>query len=713
MIALDATDPPSALPRGTRLAEFEIKRVLGAGGFGIVYLAFDHALEREVAIKEYMPVSMAGRTAAFHVSLLSLSHAESFSLGLRSFVNEARLLARFDHPSLVKVLRYWEHNNTAYMAMPYYTGSNLQAERRRMVRTPTEGWVRGILGPLLGALERLHREAVYHRDISPDNVILEPDGRPVLLDFGAARRVLADKSVALTAILKPAYAPIEQYGETGSVKQGPWTDLYALGATLHYLMLDQAPPPATGRIVHDEMTPLATRDMPGYSVAFLQCLDWMLQPRPADRPQSVADLQSVLQRLPPTTDAAARDRSHLIDLGEAPKPDLAWLPTQMPTIGVAAMAPTVLDLSRTPKTVLQPPAPDNRPTLVMPRSAAPDPDVTIVRPSPAVPGKSAAKLPASVAARIDPSLLPASPADPGDNTPRPASSPDTAAPVEPRLTPDAGAHAAPGAPQRKTASARWPLVAGVVGVAGLALWLGLKPPAAVPDAAALAPAASATVPLAAASAEPSGTAATSATPPATGQTAAQASASAPPAVRLAPSPALPATTAKLIPTPHPVALRPALAQPVPVPATTAATPSPGGSPGLATSITRLPPAAAEAVPTVQRPTSPPATAAPAALATPAKTAATLAAPHQPTPVLAPTPAPTAATVPTPAKTPDRDSEPVLVQARSLSPSERCEGRVLVSLWSCIERQCKSETSLRDHPECVKLRRDQERAGTQR
>ena len=112
MINLD-DDPPSALPRGTRLGEFELMRVLGVGGFGIVYLAFDHALEREVAIKEYMPAQLAGRTASMHVSLLSQSNAESFSLGLKSFVNEARLLARFDHPSLVKVHRYWEGNNTA------------------------------------------------------------------------------------------------------------------------------------------------------------------------------------------------------------------------------------------------------------------------------------------------------------------------------------------------------------------------------------------------------------------------------------------------------------------------------------------------------------------------------------------------------------------------------------------------------------------------
>ena len=125
------TDTPNALPPGTRLGEFELLSLLGVGGFGIVYLAFDHALEREVAVKEYMPASLAGRTETMHVSLRSHSDAESFALGLRSFVNEAKLLARFDHPSLLKVHRFWEANGTAYMAMPVLRGQTLKEIRSR------------------------------------------------------------------------------------------------------------------------------------------------------------------------------------------------------------------------------------------------------------------------------------------------------------------------------------------------------------------------------------------------------------------------------------------------------------------------------------------------------------------------------------------------------------------------------------------------------
>jgi serine/threonine protein kinase len=295
------SDTPNALLPGTRLGEFELKGLLGVGGFGIVYLAFDHALEREVAVKEYMPASLAGRTETMRLSLRSGSDAETFDIGLRSFVKEAKMLAQFDHPSLLKVHRFWEANGTAYMAMPVLRGRTVKEIRLQMSEPPDEAWLRALLEPLLGAIERLHGEGVYHRDIAPDNILIELDGRPVLLDFGAARRVISDKSQALTAILKPAYAPIEQYAEIPSVKQGPWTDLYALGATLHFLLLGRPPPPATARAVHDEPSMLTTEALPGCSDNFLRTIDWMLAPRPADRPQSVAALREVLdgRALPP------------------------------------------------------------------------------------------------------------------------------------------------------------------------------------------------------------------------------------------------------------------------------------------------------------------------------------------------------------------------------------------------------------------------------
>ncbi len=294
------TSPPrraptdNALPPGSRLGEFEIRSVLGIGGFGIVYLAFDHALEREVAVKEYMPASLAGRTETLHVTVRSQSDVETFALGLRSFVNEARLLARFDHPSLLKVLRFWEANGTAYMAMPVLRGRTLRDVRLSLSDPPAEAWIRNLIEPLLGAIDTLHAAGVYHRDIAPDNIQIEPDGRPVLLDFGAARRVLNDKTQTLTAILKPAYAPIEQYAESGAVKQGPWTDIYAFGATLHYVLLGRPPAPATTRAVHDDASALTAEALPQIGEELLRTVEWMISPRPQDRPQSVAELREVL-----------------------------------------------------------------------------------------------------------------------------------------------------------------------------------------------------------------------------------------------------------------------------------------------------------------------------------------------------------------------------------------------------------------------------------
>ena len=288
-------DGGDALRPGTHLAEFEIRQVLGSGGFGIVYRAWDVALQRDVALKEYMPVAMAGRGGSERVTLRSRSHEENFALGLQSFVNEARLLARFDQPALVKVLRFWEANGTAYMAMPLYNGLNLRQLRKQMAPgTIDDAWIRALVEPLLGALEVMHEAAVYHRDIAPDNILWCDDERPVLLDFGAARLVLSDRTQNVTAILKPQFAPIEQYAETQTMRQGPWTDLYALAGTCYFMLTGRAPLPATARVMNDEMEPLAGLAPPGCSPRLLQILDWAMAVRPQDRPQSVAQFRDAL-----------------------------------------------------------------------------------------------------------------------------------------------------------------------------------------------------------------------------------------------------------------------------------------------------------------------------------------------------------------------------------------------------------------------------------
>ena len=285
-----------ALAPGTRLGEFEVVEVVGVGGFGIVYRAREPALEREVALKEYMPMGMVGRAVDGRVTLRSRQHEEDFALGLRSFVNEARLLARFDHPALVKVHRFWEANGTAYMAMPFYKAQTLRQRRQEMgSKAPTQAWLLSMIEPLLGALSEMHRVDVFHRDIAPDNILWCADNRPVLLDFGAARHALTDRTQSLTAILKPQFAPIEQYAETQSMRQGPWTDLYALAGTCYFMLTGRAPVPATARVLNDEMEPLLRILPPGCSPRLLQVLDWAMAVRPQDRPQSVAQMRDALE----------------------------------------------------------------------------------------------------------------------------------------------------------------------------------------------------------------------------------------------------------------------------------------------------------------------------------------------------------------------------------------------------------------------------------
>jgi hypothetical protein len=285
----------NALAVGTYLGEFEIQGVIGEGGFGIVYLAWDHSLQRRVALKEYMPSALASRGGGQTVSVKSERHRETFQAGLSSFVNEARLLAQFDHASLVKVYRFWEAHGTAYMVMPFYEGVTLKDTLKALGGPPDEAWLTGLLAPLTEALEVIHAEQCYHRDIAPDNVILlKGTQRPLLLDFGAARRVIGDMTQALTVILKPGYAPVEQYAEVPGMKQGPWTDVYALAALVYNAITGKTPPTSVGRLMNDNYQPLAEVARGRYSDHFLQAIDRALKVKPDERTPNIAALRADL-----------------------------------------------------------------------------------------------------------------------------------------------------------------------------------------------------------------------------------------------------------------------------------------------------------------------------------------------------------------------------------------------------------------------------------
>jgi serine/threonine protein kinase len=291
MSAPFASDSMQALPVGTQLGEFEIVGLVGVGGFGIVYEADDHVLQRRVALKEYMPASLALRVGPLEVAMKSERARDTFDAGRRSFINEARLLAQFDHPSLIKVYRFWEANGTAYMVMPLYRGPTLRNALAEGRVVSSEPWLRALLLPLLDALEHLHRANCFHRDIAPDNILLLDDGRPLLLDFGAARRVIGDATQDLTVILKPGFAPIEQYANGPETKQGPWTDIYALASVVYYCATGRTPVASVSRIMSDTLAPLGQVAGDRLSPEFCAAIDRAMAVRIEDRTASVADLR--------------------------------------------------------------------------------------------------------------------------------------------------------------------------------------------------------------------------------------------------------------------------------------------------------------------------------------------------------------------------------------------------------------------------------------
>lgn len=242
---------PMALPPGTVLnGRYILGRVLGQGGFGITYVAQDHKTGSLVAVKEYFPDTMAARTGGPSVSAYTGQREENFLYGKECFLNEAKTLAEFiGNPNIVRVHSYFEENNTAYFVMDYVQGTSLQDYLKQRGRLSWEE-TKHILEPVIEALASVHSRGVIHRDVTPDNIYITNDGTVKLLDFGAARYSLGDKSRSLDVVLKHGYAPREQYSRHG--RQGPYTDVYALGATFYYCLTGRLPPDSIDRQDEDE-----------------------------------------------------------------------------------------------------------------------------------------------------------------------------------------------------------------------------------------------------------------------------------------------------------------------------------------------------------------------------------------------------------------------------------------------------------------------------
>jgi serine/threonine protein kinase len=281
----------NALPLQSLLHEYRLEQVLGAGGFGMTYLAADTHLEKPVAIKEYLPSELAHRSPDGTVQPITTERESGYRWGLERFLLEARTLARFSHPNIVRVLRYFEANGTAYMVMDYERGDPLKT-RLGLSPQPPEAELKRLVAPLLDGLRAVHAAGFLHRDIKPDNIFVRADGQPVLIDFGAARQALGGETRSLTSVLTPGFAPLEQY--SGEGKQGPWTDLYAMGGVLFRAVSDRNPPDAVKRLRDDsvagELAKLAGR----YSEPFLRAIEWALAMDEKKRPQSIDEWSKAL-----------------------------------------------------------------------------------------------------------------------------------------------------------------------------------------------------------------------------------------------------------------------------------------------------------------------------------------------------------------------------------------------------------------------------------
>ena len=278
-----------ALPIGTRLKHYVIEKLLGQGGFGLVYLARDESLACQVAIKEYLPEQLASRTQGNTVSPNTENTQAIFAQYRNNFIREAQQIAQLDHPAIVRVMQVFEANNTAYMVMPYYTGEPLKRFQKRTNKRWNEAELKALLEPLLNALELLHQKNILHRDIAPDNIFLKDNGQPILIDFGAARQIESEYTISQNLLYKHGYSPIEHYSLSGKTQAGAWTDIYSLAAVVYELATGKKVPPAPDRVSHDQMLSLKSCHPVGLSPNFIASIDFALAIKGKERPRSISE----------------------------------------------------------------------------------------------------------------------------------------------------------------------------------------------------------------------------------------------------------------------------------------------------------------------------------------------------------------------------------------------------------------------------------------
>jgi serine/threonine protein kinase len=280
-----------ALPAGFQLEEYRIERQLSLGGFSIVYLATDGA-GKSVAIKEYLPNSLALRGEGEVKPLITADHVAAFRYGLKCFFEEGRALARLSHPNVIRVLNFFRANDTVYIVMQYESGCTLQEYVQKDRAAISESFIRSVFSKLLNGLREVHARKLLHLDLKPSNIYLRSDLTPLLIDFGAARQTLSIDSPILKPMYTPGFASPEHYRQRELL--GPWSDIYSIGASIYACLAGGAPQAADKRLKKDLLVPAMVRWENKYSDQLLETIDWCLCLNYLYRPQSVFVLQKAL-----------------------------------------------------------------------------------------------------------------------------------------------------------------------------------------------------------------------------------------------------------------------------------------------------------------------------------------------------------------------------------------------------------------------------------
>jgi hypothetical protein len=300
------------LPNGHQLEEYTITRQLSLGGFSIVYLATDAAGTR-VAIKEYLPNSLALRAEGEIKPQITPEHQSAFRYGMKCFFEEGRALARLSHPNVIRVLNFFRANDTVYLVMEYERGRTLQEFIQTHKGEMNERFIRGVFTRMLNGLREVHSNKLLHLDLKPSNIYLRSDNTPVLIDFGAARQTLSSDQPMLKPMYTPGFASPEHYGSRKDL--GPWSDIYSVGASMYACLAGNAPQAANERYQKDTLAPAMMRWEGEYSDRLLEIIDWCLNLNHYYRPQSVFALQKALVEAiePPTPKERAGWLNRFVD----------------------------------------------------------------------------------------------------------------------------------------------------------------------------------------------------------------------------------------------------------------------------------------------------------------------------------------------------------------------------------------------------------------